>query len=706
MDKPLLTQGRLFVIVTSVLCAVLIVMVVYFFHSMKAFQRIPPQPYVTIVNNNISTKGKLLMLKLEIIEFSRDRSEQSLAKMKMKARVYRASILQDLHAERTVKIHQQFGDVKKLASIRARLDALGNNLDQMTLDESELKMKTALTQLDSLYSQLNVYMSSFVSEVQKNQMMSVQQKQQFYSQQYTYLAVISACLAMMVGVISWMYLNQIKLSRDLKERTDKMEEAKKLAEQSATAKARFLANMSHEMRTPLNAVIGLSHKEYYLNTDEQTRSFVAMINDSGKHLLKLINSVLDLSKIEQGKMKLDRDVFYCSELIKLSKTIFVETNKPDVEIIFCSPMEKDYKIVGDKTKLLQIINNLSYNALKFTDSGYVDVSLSVETLDQQSYLKLSVIDTGIGMSQQQLNKVFEEFVQADDSITRKYGGTGLGLSICQSLINMMKGTLEVQSELGQGTQFNVSIPVVVEGEKTILCPQIHNQRIRVVAQDIRVQRLISSELNQLGLFDDNGELTVHYLSGAQGFSDNDAIVEGKPCIVIGDLHAAVPDSEWVTKLTKPYDIFSLINAVCSRNTGQEKSANIDVAPNSTGLSALIVEDMRVNQIVAQKMLNTLQVETTTAGNGQECLDILKQHHFDIVFMDIQMPVMDGIEALKTIRRENLAPGTAIVALTANNSDRDALHYIEQGFNDVVPKPVRMDLMQRVLNKYITAKPAQ
>jgi len=711
-QKPFMAQGRLFITITLTLSLVLVSMIVYFFHSMSEIQRIPPQPYVTIVNNNISAKGKLLLLKLELAEFMRERSDKSLAKLKMKSRVYRSSILQDFRSERTIRIHQQFGDVKQLKSIEAKLDALGQTLDQISLDQSDLKAQTAFTQIVLLYDQLNVYMASFVSQVQKNQMVFVEQKQQFYNQQYTYLAVISAALAMMVGVISWMYLNQSKLSRDLKERTDKMEEAKKLAEQSATAKARFLANMSHEMRTPLNAVIGLSHKEYYQGADDQTRSFIAMINNSGKHLLKLINSVLDLSKIEQGKMKLEHDCFYCSELIELSKTIFVDTSKPDVEILFASPVDHDYQLIADKTKLLQIINNLSYNALKFTDSGYVDIQLSIEvgeesTEQSPSYLTLVVTDTGIGMSEEQLSKVFEEFVQADDSITRRYGGTGLGLSICQSLVNMMGGTMEVDSEQDKGTEFRVSIPVQIESQRAIHCPCNLDKRIRVVASDQRVKALVSSELTRFGLYDEQGDITVHYLSGNSGFenSSDNTETEGKRTIVIGDLHTWIPDFEGVTKLTKPYDIFSLLNVFCSRLPLAEQISETSGADGSHGLSALIVEDMRVNQIVAQKMLSTLKVDTATASNGQECLEIVKQRHFDIIFMDIQMPVMDGIEALKRIRSENLAPDTAIVALTANNFDKDALHYLELGFHDVVPKPVKMELMQRVLSKYTLAKPA-
>lgn len=698
MDKPVLTQGRLFIAITSTLCLVLILMIVYLFHSMVEIQRIPPQPYVTIVNNNIAAKAKLLSLKLEIINFQRERSESALAKLKIKARVYRSSILQDFRSKRTMEIHQQFGDVKQLSSINSKLAALATILDEVTLQEGNLKPQMALAQLDKVYSQLNIYLSSFVSSVQKNQMIFAQHKQDFHNKQSIYLTVISACLIMIVGVISWMYLNQRRLSRDLKVRTDKMEEAKKLAEQSANAKARFLANMSHEMRTPLNAVIGLSQAEYYREADGQTRSFIEMINKSGKHLLKLINSVLDLSKIEHGKMKLEHESFYASELIELSKTIFVDMNKPGVEIFFSSSMDKDYQLVADKTKLLQVINNLSYNALKFTDSGYVEVRLAIERSEELSCFKLQVIDTGIGMSKEQLDKVFEEFVQADDSITRRYGGTGLGLSICQSLVSMMNGTLEVQSVSGKGSEFTVSIPVDVAGDKVIHASSSLNQRVAVVSSDKYAQALISAELTRFGLFDPHGEITVHYLQGETGF-DPSIVNEAHPTIVIGSFRAAIPESEQIKKLTKPYDIFSLLNAINSGALPEQEGPCQQDKPHSHRLSALIVEDMRVNQIVAEKMLSTLRIDTTTASNGQECIELLEQRHFDIIFMDIQMPVMDGIEALKTIRRENLAPGTAIVALTANNFEKDVMHYLELGFNDVVPKPVRMELMKRVLVRY-------
>ncbi|MDC5838772.1 ATP-binding protein [Vibrio europaeus] len=701
MSSRRLPNGRTFVAIIASVSIVLLIMVTYFFYSLSEIRKIAPQPYVTIVNNNISAKTKLLLLKSEILNFSIQQDTRSLVRLKMQARVHKASILQDLKAERTRKIHAQYGDLDELVELEERITQLAIQISDITLKD-EKKVADSLSAVEKTYFDLNKYLSSFVAEVQRNQLEFTQHKENLYDLQYLYMAVIIACSLILVGVISYMYLFQMKLSQDLAERGDKLEEAKKLAEQHATAKARFLANMSHEMRTPLNAIIGLSHKEYYEATDEQTRNFLSMINNSGQHLLKLINSVLDISKIEQGKMKLQTEPFYCSELIELSKTIFVDMSKSDVEIFFSTQLDKDYQLIADKTKLLQLINNLSYNALKFTEQGYVDVCLSLERSEQATILRLKVSDTGIGMSQEQLDKVFEEFTQADDSITRKYGGTGLGLSICQSLVNLMNGSIEVESELNKGTEFSVAIPVKVEGEKVIGCVTNLESRLRVVSADLHAKELISNELKRFGLFEESGDISVYYQSGDSTIESNLPVVDddGEMLIVIADLPTSINASDKQIKLTKPYDIFSLLSVLGSHTQSREQP-EVSLT-NSSGLSALIVEDMRVNQIVAQKMLSTLQVETTTANNGQECLDIIKQRHFDIIFMDIQMPIMDGIEALKRIRQEDLAPDTAIVALTANTFDKDVLHYLELGFNDVVPKPVRIDLVQRILDKYAPA----
>ncbi|WP_051686487.1 ATP-binding protein [Vibrio pacinii] len=698
-------QKGSFVAIVITICAVILVMIAYFSYSITEIRNIAPQPYVTIVNNNLGVKVKLLTIKSEMLSYKAAPSSQSLAQLKFKSRIYKSSILQDFRSTRTIKVHEQYGEVKRLAVLVAELESTFTRIDAITLDNESL-LNNTLIQLDGLYDRFNAYLSNFVSEVQKNQMQFVLQKESLHNSQYVYLAVILVCALLMVGVISWMYLDQRRLSFNLKRQTREMEEAKSLAEQSATTKARFLANMSHEMRTPLNAIIGLSQKEYYLSSDEQTRNFTALINSSGKHLLKLINSVLDISKIEQGRAKLEIETFAISELITAAKTIFVEMTKQQVEVLFTTDLVDDVQIKADQTKLLQVINNISYNAVKFTSQGLVEIHLS---LSEFNLISIRIKDTGIGMTEEQLDKVFDEFTQADDSITREYGGSGLGLSICRSLVQLMNGEMTVTSEPQQGTEFIINIPVEVVERQAIVDEHIKSLGVRVVAHNINVQKAISSELTQLGLFDPDGQLTVYYHSDEAVLEAGLALAsrqQDDQVLVIADVQTTLPERQLLFKLNKPYDQFSLIaSLVAMRGTSSPSMASplFQIDPN---LKVLLVEDMRVNQLVATKMLSTLGVHWQTVNNGQECLQRLKDERFDIIFMDIQMPVMDGLQALAHIQQQSLAPESVIIALTANTFDSDVQHYLEQGFVDVLAKPFQLESMEKMLNKYQPASARQ
>ncbi|EEX32613.1 signal transduction histidine kinase [Vibrio coralliilyticus ATCC BAA-450] len=575
-----------------------------------------------------------------------------------------------------------------------------DSIDQLSLTNVE-NIDTVINRIDGTYSRLNIYLADFVAEVQRQQIEFLDFKESFYNKQYVYLGIILLCSMLMIGVISWMYLHQIRLSKDLEERTKVMEEAKRNAEQSSIAKARFLANMSHEMRTPLNAIIGLSQKEYYQSSDEQTRHFLSMINSSGEHLLKLINNVLDLSKIEQGKSKLDSDEFFISELIDVSKTVFINFDKQQaVDVFFSVSLDRNYKIKSDKTKLVQIINNLGYNALKFTESGHVEIHISLSS--ESGMLHIVVKDTGIGMTQEQLDKVFQEFTQADDSITRKYGGTGLGLSICQSLVNLLGGAISVESSLGEGSEFSIEVPVSITDSAPLASDKLATGSVRVVSDNRYATELIIKELNKLELYDAHGDSVLCYLR-------SDDVLENtlkqahcrddQTLIVYGNINTTLPPSENMTLLSKPYDLFSLLDclqAMAKTDSKQERTVGGD---DVSGVSVMLVEDIRMNQIVAQKMLATLEAEVTTVNNGQECVDLLNHEHFDIIFMDIQMPVMDGLEALKQIKRDNLAPDTAIIALTANTFESDVQNYLEQGFDNVLPKPFKLEWLKGMLEKH-------
>ncbi|WP_394126600.1 ATP-binding protein [Vibrio hepatarius] len=691
--------GRFFIGVISALCLVLMAMIVYFFYSLSEIRNIPSQPYVTIVNNNLAAKNKLLLLKSAANQFALAPSSQALVRLKVKARVFRSSIMQDLRSKETQRVHKQYGNINSLAEIIAGIEQASTMLQKVTLVDEQV-LTSATQNLDAVYKDLNEYLSGFITEVQKHQLEFNRHKENLYAKQYVNLAIILVCSLLMIGVISWMYLNQSKLSRDLKERSIRLEEAKQQAEESAKAKARFLANMSHEMRTPLNAVIGLSQKEYYQESDKQTKEFISMINNSGQHLLKLINSVLDLSKIEQGQVALEKEEFNVSELINSCKSIFVETSKPEVDVFFRSDLDKDFKLFADRTKLLQVINNLSYNAVKFTSHGHVDIHSAVTHVGDQRYLVMTITDTGIGMSQEQIARVFNEFTQADESITRLYGGTGLGLSICQSLVDLMNGTISVESELEKGTCFTVTVPVDVVDQVDFVSDRTRQTKVQVVTSNHYAEQLITSDLKRLNPQDDSEMVTIYYQSERDEFvAPTLPKEEGHPVIYIGDVHSVNPEIKDCIKLTKPYDIFSLLRAIDRLSNDYSEPVLASNNADLQGISILIVEDMKVNQIVAEKMLSVLNVNTTLAYNGQECLDALESQHFDIILMDIQMPIMDGIEALKQIKQRHLAPNTAIIALTANTFESDVSYYLEQGFDDVIPKPFQLDWMKGMLEKH-------
>lgn len=698
--KPIRSvSGRVFSVIVATLVAVLLVMIGYFFYSVSEIRNVTPQPYVTIVNNNLAAKVKLLSLKNEILSFQTAPSSQALSQLKLKARVFRSSILQDFQSNRTLEAHQQYGDMRRLTELSVEIEGVVARIEAVTL-ESHALLDNISRQLNGVYARLNTYLSSFVSEVQKNQMQFLLYKENLHNKQYLYLVIILVCSLLMVGVISWMYLNQSRLSQHLREQTQAMQQAKLLAEQSATTKARFLANMSHEMRTPLNAIIGLSQKEYYLSADEQTRHFLTLINSSGQHLLKLINSVLDISKIEQGKVALHLETFLLSELVAASKTIFIEMNKPQVEVLFTTDAAEDFTLRADQTKLLQIINNISYNAVKFTHQGLVEIRLSVDT---QQQLTIKVRDTGIGMSEEQLGRVFEEFTQADDSITRQYGGSGLGLSICQSLVQLMGGQLSVTSQLNQGTEFVIQIPVEVVERLPLLDMQRSALAVNVVAPNIHAQKVITTELSQLGIFDPDANFTVYYQSHEATLEAGLQLVQTEHLqglLVVADLNMEVPESDCVVKLIKPYDLFTMVAFLQTMQSGIAHPLSTQALQIGDHVKVLLVEDMRVNQIVATKMLSLLGVSWQTANDGKECLEKLKNEHFDLVFMDIQMPVMDGIQALEKIKQQELAPDTVIIALTANTFDSDVSDYLERGFADVLAKPFQLESIKAVFMRYL------
>ncbi|MDW6004034.1 ATP-binding protein [Vibrio mangrovi] len=382
------------------------------------------------------------------------------------------------------------------------------------------------------------------------------------------------------------------------QRTKELQEARQIAEQANETKSQFLAMMSHELRTPLNAVIGMIDI-LQQDSDDYQSDLLARMGHSAELLHAIIGDILDISQIESGHFKLNRQWTNLNERLTDSLEHFQHTARQKnltfhVSVQVCHR----YEYFVDPVRIMQIIFNLIGNAIKFTDEGDVRVEL-MTSADQ---LTIVVADTGIGIKPEKIHQLFTPFIQADNTTTRNYGGTGLGLAITKHLVELMGGRIQVDSVLGKGTTFHVSLPLLLK----------------------------------------------------------------KPFVV----------SEYVAQVVSP----------------------ISGKP-ATRKKILVVEDTKTNQMVIQVLLERLGYNVTIAGNGQEFLEVIaKSSDFDLILMDISMPVMDGIEATKRLRHHNIL--TPVIALTAHSTPEDKEKCLQAGMDDFIVKPIRKHHIQSIVNKYL------
>jgi PAS domain S-box-containing protein len=376
--------------------------------------------------------------------------------------------------------------------------------------------------------------------------------------------------------------------------------ARHKAEESSKAKAMFLANMSHEIRTPLNGIVGMAEQLAQSQLDADQRYFVDIMRSASSTLLSIINDVLDISKIESGKFSIEITPFNLNETIRRTLSIFGEKAKQtnislDIELMD----DRGIMHLGDPHRLSQVLFNIVGNAIKFTQVGYVRVTSNLSRGENDiCFVSFSIEDTGVGMDMAYLTKVFEAFTQEDASITRKFGGSGLGLSIARSIVHIMGGTIEIESEKGKGTRVNIRIPMRISNEKT--------------KQDIV-------------------EMT-------------------------------------------------------------------DLQKSLKGLRILAVEDNELNRMVLQVILKKCEVVVTIAHNGQEAIKLIQEQEFDLVLMDVQMPIVDGLEATKYIREE-LKLSTPIIGLSANAMREEVEICKQAGMNDYLVKPYSERVLVEVMKKW-------
>lgn len=540
-----------------------------------------------------------------------------------------------------------------------------------------------------------------------------------------------------VHLESWL-LNK-KLNELVDARTAKLAKAKEAAEMADKAKSQFLANMSHEIRTPINGIIGFTTMVLDMELSLEQRESLNTVSQCSETLLALINDILDLTKIESDKIELESIEFNLEDLFyDVCDMVRTKIDTANVDLL----VEIDEKILaivkGDPTRMRQIIANLLSNAAKFTEKGNIVVKVKqVEEIDKQTTVEISVSDTGIGMTPEQSKKIFEPFTQADGSTTRKFGGTGLGLTISRRLVNLMDGELEVESEPDKGTKFFfmvkfdkadentkkdlIAVEKDISGSNCLIVDdnQVALQIVSNIVERVgMIPKTASSGLKALEIFDADDALilTDIMMPGMDGYGFVKELANkhnGKipPVIALtadsrSDIIKKITKNGFAGYLFKPVRrraLVNMIHQIFGKNQDKEKNKILteQVVTNEIPdcFNILIAEDNRVNQILAKKMISKMGHNPDIAEDGLVAVEKTISGNYDIIFMDMQMPNIDGLEATKKIRDKKI--NIPIIAMTANvfESDREACK--EAGMDGFIAKPVKREIVRDTIIKFCT-----
>jgi PAS domain S-box-containing protein len=528
-----------------------------------------------------------------------------------------------------------------------------------------------------------------------------------------------------------------------------LQQAKERAEQSAALKAHFLANMSHEIRTPMNAIIGMAHLALQTGLNQRQHDYICKIEQASRHLMGILNDILDFSRIEAGKLRIDPRPFVLDQVLAgVVDVIGEKAAAQGLELIYDVAPNVPSHLVGDALRIGQILINYANNAVKFTEHGEIGVAVRVQQENASGLLlRFEVRDTGIGLDAEQLSQLFQSFQQADTSTTRKYGGTGLGLAISKNLAELMGGAVGVHSQRGVGSTFWFTVPVQRSGPAKMLQPpsQLRGSRVLVVDDNPSAAAVLAEMLQSMGFVVQQTHSGPEALAAlwqastqAQAFTlvlldwqmpgmdglelarrmgEMDLAQPPRIAMVTAfgreDVLRSASSCGIVQVLLKPVNASMLLDTIvevlaCPKGRTDHPQSAPDthlIPPALHGARVLLVEDNLLNQEVACALLEETGIQVDVAANGQIAVELLQnQHpHYDLVLMDMQMPIMDGLHATRCLRADPRFATLPIIAMTANALEADRQRCLQAGMNEHLAKPMEPERLWQVLQHWIAPR---